>query len=204
MCVVWLSVCADSPPGWTDSEGDGCQDYKDGEYCTAAGQAGLGWDPAWGTLSQYANDGKDATEACCACGGGAGLFSRPLPRLLIPRPSPILLKGRAFSLHKSMNAIEEQVSQNTWHWAPVSLHWSQLAIKEHFSLILTPRTKVQATKGEPWPVTTWCVLRSIGIHGSAEQASLGIWAICPPIQGYEVCHGQRPALAGQAQCFCLH
>lgn len=57
--------------GWTDMEGDACEDYAREQYCTEIGQLGPGWKQGeWGLLSDYAVDGKDATKACCACGGG--------------------------------------------------------------------------------------------------------------------------------------
>ena len=62
--------CVDSPPNWKDSGGDNCAAYRSLKYCTPRGEPGNGWLPGLGTFAQYARDGKDASQACCACGGG--------------------------------------------------------------------------------------------------------------------------------------
>ena len=49
-----------------------CADYESSSYCDrfAAGGTGSGWDADWGTMASQASGGKDASEACCFCGGG--------------------------------------------------------------------------------------------------------------------------------------
>jgi hypothetical protein len=53
-----VGVCATSPSGWTDSGGDGCDWYSSSFRCFLGGL--------------YPDEnGVDANEACCECGGGA-------------------------------------------------------------------------------------------------------------------------------------
>jgi hypothetical protein len=61
--------CTDAP-SWQDNEGDDCQAYGAGRWCTEAGALGVGWESEWGAIETYRGDGKTAFEACCACGGG--------------------------------------------------------------------------------------------------------------------------------------
>lgn len=67
-------VCADSPANWTSSKGTPCAFYnKSGEHKSGAkwcdGGKPKGVLRKW--LKLYADDnGVDATEACCICGGG--------------------------------------------------------------------------------------------------------------------------------------
>ena len=63
------STCQDSPIGWVDNEGDGCDFYSDLAWCTAAGGAGTGW-TAGDTFEQFRSGGLTALQVCCACGGG--------------------------------------------------------------------------------------------------------------------------------------
>ena len=51
--------CFDNPEGWFDSDGEqyNCEWYAIGSRCAAYGDS-------------YANNGKTANMACCACGGG--------------------------------------------------------------------------------------------------------------------------------------
>ena len=72
-----LLGCIDSPIGWVDSEGDSCLAYKINNWCKPTGQYGRGWDNFWGTFADYEGNGKDASEACCDCGGGSGGVSLP-------------------------------------------------------------------------------------------------------------------------------
>jgi hypothetical protein len=65
-------------------EGKTCDDYRAQQLCklcdnqihyfqaASLGIGGTGWDPAWGSPgdAQYANGGRTAVDACCACGGG--------------------------------------------------------------------------------------------------------------------------------------
>ena len=48
-----------------------CQKYKDSKWCTLDGGYGTGWLSSYGSFSTFANsEGVDASQACCACGGG--------------------------------------------------------------------------------------------------------------------------------------
>lgn len=62
--------CMDDPLGWTDMNGNGCTNYKQFNWCTKRGHQGAGWDVAWGSFRLWARRGTDASQACCACGGG--------------------------------------------------------------------------------------------------------------------------------------
>eukprot|EP00041_Stephanoeca_diplocostata_P020474 m.460055 g.460055 ORF g.460055 m.460055 type:complete len:725 (-) comp21588_c0_seq1:236-2410(-) len=57
---------------WKDSGGDDCEAYEINLWCNADGTYGSGWDLAM-TYAQWtdAATGLDASEACCACGGGS-------------------------------------------------------------------------------------------------------------------------------------
>ena len=72
-CPQWPGGCTDVV-GWASSSNGKCQDMEGNQYCsrTTADHLGPLWDKSWGDLSDYANkaSGLDATEACCACGGG--------------------------------------------------------------------------------------------------------------------------------------
>lgn len=52
------SGCSNFPSNWEDSAGDSCDWYNSGIRC---------WLYGW----QYTNNGKNAWDACCVCGGGA-------------------------------------------------------------------------------------------------------------------------------------
>eukprot|EP00854_Cymbomonas_tetramitiformis_P008861 gene8861-10501_t len=72
--------CMDSPQWnnsqwvsslWMDTTGATCATYSANLYCTSSGEVGSGWQPSWGAFSDWADgEGKAATDACCACGGG--------------------------------------------------------------------------------------------------------------------------------------
>ena len=52
---------------WRDSWGYTCLAYYYGNFCTTNGTTG--WDvDSYGQISEYMNAGKDAFEACGACG----------------------------------------------------------------------------------------------------------------------------------------
>mmetsp|Transcript_82277 Transcript_82277/g.172269 ORF Transcript_82277/g.172269 Transcript_82277/m.172269 type:complete len:1356 (-) Transcript_82277:98-4165(-) len=69
---VAMSNCQDcSDMDWKDSFGYNCETYANDKLCTSDGGEGSGWNSNWGSLSDFAKDGKDATDACCACGGGS-------------------------------------------------------------------------------------------------------------------------------------
>ena len=55
---------------WVDNEGYSCKEYAREKWCTPDGKLGSGWEPRWGKISDFANKGKDALQACCECGGG--------------------------------------------------------------------------------------------------------------------------------------
>ena len=76
--------CVDNPNGWTSNAGSSCSKFVNLHYCTASGGYGPGWQPGWGTFADYANNGVDATQACCGCGGGTGGGPTPTP----PPPTP--------------------------------------------------------------------------------------------------------------------
>eukprot|EP00301_Raphidiophrys_heterophryoidea_P019598 c4499_g1_i2.p1 GENE.c4499_g1_i2~~c4499_g1_i2.p1 ORF type:complete len:762 (+),score=150.49 c4499_g1_i2:107-2392(+) len=60
--------------GWADKDGFTCDDYRNYRLCGGSGRYGEGWlsDSALEPYSfrSFANKGVDATQACCACGGG--------------------------------------------------------------------------------------------------------------------------------------
>lgn len=56
---------------WQDSLGFTCEQYTAYHYCTVDGDEGNGWEEDWGGFADYADDnGLDATDVCCSCGGG--------------------------------------------------------------------------------------------------------------------------------------
>jgi hypothetical protein len=71
-----LRISAAEVPGcddlfnWRTSTGFGCSDYAKYNFCETDGSSGSGWDDSFGKFSDYAIDGVDASQACCACGGG--------------------------------------------------------------------------------------------------------------------------------------
>lgn len=72
-------LCQDSPIGWHDIDGPefNCQWYSEDTNCEELG-----------SVEQYKNFGKTASEACCSCNGGemvADIISRPSSP---PSPSP--------------------------------------------------------------------------------------------------------------------
>eukprot|EP00992_Anisonema_acinus_P005343 TRINITY_DN1793_c0_g1_i1.p1 TRINITY_DN1793_c0_g1~~TRINITY_DN1793_c0_g1_i1.p1 ORF type:complete len:224 (+),score=52.76 TRINITY_DN1793_c0_g1_i1:56-673(+) len=64
--------CKTTPYWWQSSTGHTCEDYEANQWC-ANGGYGSGWLSSFGTFDQWRNDytGTDASQACCACGGGA-------------------------------------------------------------------------------------------------------------------------------------
>jgi len=55
---------------WAWKNGVGCFEFQKYDWCTTSGGTGSGWYATWGTIQDYSHDGYDATQACCACGGG--------------------------------------------------------------------------------------------------------------------------------------
>eukprot|EP00667_Euglena_gracilis_P003082 EG_transcript_3090 len=83
-------TCVDDPVGWLDSYNYACSQYDSLNLCYPDGTYAEGWSPGWGPFSRYANNGKDATQACCVCGGGVKVSPRsPSPSdSAQPSPSP--------------------------------------------------------------------------------------------------------------------
>ena len=67
-CCSPERACEDSPLNWKDSKDNDCKKYEDLEWCTGRKGYGPGW--TGGTFAHYRRNGLDATQACCACGGG--------------------------------------------------------------------------------------------------------------------------------------
>jgi len=63
--------CTDSP-GWKDSDGDDCYDYRENNWCNVDGGYNAGWHEEWGTFANFAGGPRHETanQACCACGRG--------------------------------------------------------------------------------------------------------------------------------------
>ncbi len=70
--------CNDSPAGWIDSYGDGCEWYEQYE------QPGC---PYWGHVTDP-NGIYSANQVCCHCGGGSGGGPPPPTSPTPPTPSP--------------------------------------------------------------------------------------------------------------------
>merc|ERR1712217_266294 len=84
------ATCTDEP-NWTDSQNDGCSVYVSSSWCTSDGQEGPAWNATLGNISSFADDnGTDAFQVCCACGGGVTIPSpSPAPSpFMSPSPSP--------------------------------------------------------------------------------------------------------------------
>lgn len=62
--------CCTSPAGWVSIGNSDCAIYGSFDMCTKSGSYGSGWIAAYGTFKQWSNNGIDATQACCECGGG--------------------------------------------------------------------------------------------------------------------------------------
>lgn len=74
-----IDGCTDTKD-WKDSDGDGCFEYADNSWCTSNGGYDNGWHEEWGTFDSFSSNGKTASKACCACGGGdraGGAVTRP-------------------------------------------------------------------------------------------------------------------------------
>ena len=65
-----LEHCIDSPDGWVSSTGNTCTQYMERKWCMPDGTYGTGW--SHGRFADWAFGGKDASQACCVCGGGVG------------------------------------------------------------------------------------------------------------------------------------
>jgi len=74
--------CQDWTPGWLDSFGYSCQAYAEKQFCTPKRGYGVGWDVDWGIFEEYAMNGLDATDVCCACGGGTSGVAVPKNHML--------------------------------------------------------------------------------------------------------------------------
>ena len=74
LALAWASgtdrSCKDHK-AWKSKDGSTCDNYVKQHMCTEDGLPGEGWDGAFGTFADWADDaGMDAAQACCACGGG--------------------------------------------------------------------------------------------------------------------------------------
>eukprot|EP00667_Euglena_gracilis_P011268 EG_transcript_11492 len=55
---------------WMDRGGDDCLTYERLQWCANGQPNASGWLSTYGSFSDWAVNGTDATAACCACGGG--------------------------------------------------------------------------------------------------------------------------------------
>lgn len=70
--VASSGQCVDLPFQSKDGKTT-CLGYEQRHLCTPDGGYGSGWDRKhYGTFRRWAINGVDATQACCACGGGKG------------------------------------------------------------------------------------------------------------------------------------
>ena len=65
---------------WATKDGDSCANYKRNNWCTEAGEPGKGWHAWYGKFQDWAHNGYDASQACCACGGGKGWMPEALAK----------------------------------------------------------------------------------------------------------------------------
>ncbi|CAE7259997.1 unnamed protein product, partial [Symbiodinium sp. CCMP2456] len=73
-------TCVDVLPGWSDSEGNTCQDYVTNSWCTSTGRYGSGWNMSERrSFGHHANQSASALEACCGCGARSGSCQDPVP-----------------------------------------------------------------------------------------------------------------------------
>lgn len=77
----------------TLASNEGCAKFVQGEFCTADGKTGPGWDDEWGTIEEWTGaNGKTALDACCGCGGGkwirASSGTAPATTLVPPHTTP--------------------------------------------------------------------------------------------------------------------
>jgi len=69
-CTDKMLMDADTEVMWESSTGTSCYDHESLSFCTEEGEPGVGWDVTFGSFAEWKNGGLDATQACCACGGG--------------------------------------------------------------------------------------------------------------------------------------
>jgi len=61
----------DDKLAWHDIGGWSCRVYASANLCEADGSKGSGWGAGWGSINARSDEeGIDAADACCACGGG--------------------------------------------------------------------------------------------------------------------------------------
>merc|ERR1719483_616865 len=61
----------DDKLAWHDIGGWSCRVYASANLCEADGSKGSGWGEMWGSINSRSDEeGIDAADACCACGGG--------------------------------------------------------------------------------------------------------------------------------------
>ena len=70
LTVAYTRDCEDSPVDWTDMNGYSCAAYGESSFCTATGEFGPDVPNRPPAFSYWQKDGRDATQACCVCGGG--------------------------------------------------------------------------------------------------------------------------------------
>ena len=59
-------------PDWESATGVTCAQYEAKSWCTPSGGYGSGWKDGYGTFEKWGDEnGVDATQACCECGGEA-------------------------------------------------------------------------------------------------------------------------------------
>lgn len=69
--------CVNAPSMWMDSRRNTCAMYIEYRWCSPQGLEGPGWLPDWGALNEYAVSGRNASVACCGCGGGVHALVAP-------------------------------------------------------------------------------------------------------------------------------
>ena len=96
--ILFPSDDAYCDSSWRDSEGFSCKQYVEQGWCTYGGKEGPGWKSEWGSFKDFANDGKDASMACCECGAGQHLDSRS-------RITEISFEGKKAAIGGSLGGI---------------------------------------------------------------------------------------------------
>jgi hypothetical protein len=82
--------------GWVSSSGFGCDKYTSENWCLD-GDASDGWEPEFGTMQDWADEGGiSALVACCECGGGVSLD--PALRLAVATEAATVTTHRSDAL----------------------------------------------------------------------------------------------------------
>jgi len=164
------SGCKNLPQGWTDTRGNTCEDYREGEFCTRHGGYGDAWLDEWGSFEDVASKGKTAKEVCCVCGGGDHEDSNDLtpdgdassPDDAAPAPSfrgPILGS-------KSGKPLQEQ-----GYSGDLVAHEDQKTMTDDWGLEFGPRAGHRNLRSicQDHPDNEWCFLH--GYHQEPEVKS---------------------------------